>query len=118
MDNQVITIYSDEIPDLPNLESIDAEQLLREIIAQLERGKYKFVIRKPGAILPIQGYKTPLQQSEIILHACLRESSTSTKADGINEIVLEHIKNHKLRIVDAVRHVHGPFTRIVANLDS
>lgn len=118
MDFSVITLYSNEVPNMPNLEAIDTEVLQSKIIVQLQQNKYAFVSEQPGITAPIEGYKTSLQQSEIVLHACLRENNSPAEPDTVNELLLEHIAHNKLKIVEAIRHVDGPFTRIVANLDS
>ena len=59
MNNIVITIRSSEIPDIPNLEAIDSEKLLKDIISQLSSGKYQIIGQEPGPLVPIEGYKDP-----------------------------------------------------------
>lgn len=118
MDYKVITLYSNEVPDIPNLEAIDTELLQNKIIAQLQQDKYAFVSEHPGITAPIEGYKTPLQHSEIVLHACLLDSHSRAEPDTVNALLLEHIAHNKLKVTEAVRHVDGSFTRIIANLDS
>ena len=49
---------SSEIPDIPNLEAIDSEKLLKDIISQLSSGKYQIIVQEPGPLVPIKGYKT------------------------------------------------------------
>lgn len=117
--NSVITIKSNEVPDIPHLKPIDVEQLLKKVISQLYSDKYHFVAQKTGNLEPLEVHKTPLNHSEIVLHICLREDNLDFNNNGnINKKTAELIAANKLKIVRAVRHAFGKYMRIVANIDS
>lgn len=118
MNYSIITIKSNEVPDLPHLKPINVEELLKEIVNQLLSDKYEFIDQKLGTIKPIEGHKTPLDTSETILHICIRESNHDFTNSDINKSMGELIVNNKLKIVQAVRHPYGKYMRIVANLDA
>lgn len=116
MDSTVITAYSQEIPQIPNLEAIDAELLLENIIIQLRQDQYNLSVNQHSISSPIEGYKTPLDKSEIILYVNLHDNEITR--EGIsNELLAEYIISNKIKVVEAVRHASGRFTRLVANLD-
>ncbi|PZR22603.1 MAG: hypothetical protein DI539_05110 [Flavobacterium psychrophilum] len=117
MDSNVITAFSEEIPDFPNLEAIDGELLLEHIISHLGQDKFALFKHHYGIASPIEGYKKPLDKSELILHINLHDKEIAM--EGIsNELLANYIRHNKIKVVEAVRHASGPFTRIVANLDS
>lgn len=113
---EIITIQSTDVPYLPNLEAIDSEALLTKILQQLSDNKYRHIDTRPGQPGPIEGYKTPLRNSEIIVHIYLSKGSCPVKSD-INVLLHEYIVSNKLSIVQAVRHTYGEYTRIVAVID-
>lgn len=119
MENTVVTVKSNEVPEIRSLEAIDGEELLKKVLRQLSHGEFGFIAQRPGAIEPIEGYKTPLQASEIVLHISINEDENyDLTAENSNEFLLGYIQEHKLAVAQAVRHADGPYTRIVATIDA
>lgn len=119
MEHTILTIKSREVPEISHLEAIDSQALLEAVKSQLLAGKYDFIAQQPGNLLPIEGYKTPLENSEIVLHICLRENNDNGfGTENMNEYLHRYIESKTLRITQAVRHAHGKHCRIVANIDS
>ena len=112
---EIITIHCTEIPDMPNLEALDSEKLLQEILQQLGENKYRHIDTRPGALAPIEGYKTPLGSSEVVVHIGLRQGFDQA-GPNLNAGLRDFIIDNKLKIIQAVRHTDGKYTRIVANI--
>jgi len=112
---EIITLQSGDVPGMPNLEALDSESLLDKIIDRLNSGAFKFIDSHPGTLSPIEGYKTPLTSSELVVHLCLKDAPTDS-GDSPQQFLQEYIADNKLKVVQAVRHTHGIHTRIVANV--
>jgi hypothetical protein len=113
---EIITIQCTDTPDMPNLEAIDSERLLKDILQQLGDNKYRLIDKQPGTLGPIEGYKTPIAYSEVVVHIGLRQNYDQT-GPNLNAGLRDYIIDNKLKITQAVRHTDEKHTRIVANVE-